>query len=71
MSFADWFWEVLSPNGLFYSLEERKEISFCQLSACHLLFDLIRLPSSLRFINDRIVLERLETEGIYFSLKGE
>ena len=29
MSFADWFWEVLSPNGLFYSLEERQEISCC------------------------------------------
>ena len=29
MSFTDWFWEVSSPNGLFYSLEERKEISCC------------------------------------------
>ena len=29
MSFTDWFWEVSSPNSLFYSLEERKEISCC------------------------------------------
>ena len=36
MSFADWFWEVLSPNGLFYSLEERKKekmLPVCLLSA--------------------------------------
>ena len=60
MSFADWFWEVLSPNGLFYSLEERKEKSCC-LCACYLLFDLKRLPRKLRFINDKIV----EDEAIY------
>ena len=60
MSFADWFWEVLSPNGLFYSLEERKEKSCC-LCACYLLFDLKRLPRRLRFINDQIV----ENEAIY------
>ena len=29
MSFTDWFWEVLSPNSLFYSLKERNEISCC------------------------------------------
>ena len=60
MSFADWFWEVLSPNGLFYSLKERKEKS-CSLCACYLLFDLKRLPRRLRFINDQIV----EEEAIY------
>ena len=54
MSFADWFWEVLSPNGLFYSLEEREEKSCC-LCACYLLFDLRRLPRRLHFINDQIV----------------
>ena len=47
MSCADWFWEVLSPNGLFYSLEERKEKSCC-LCACYQLFDLKRLPRKLR-----------------------
>ena len=60
MSFADWFWEVLSPNGLRYSLEERKEKSYCPC-ACYLLFDLKRLPRRLRFINDQIV----EEEAIY------
>ena len=38
MSFADWFWEVLSPNGLFYwfySLEERKKNhAACVLVIC-------------------------------------
>ena len=38
MSFTDsWFCEVSSPNGLFYSLEEREEKS-CGLWACYLLF---------------------------------
>ena len=60
MSLADWFGEVVSPNGLFYSLEERKEKSCC-LWACYLLFDLKRLPRKLRFINDQIV----EDEAIY------
>ena len=60
MSFTDWFWEVSSPNSLFYSLEERKEKSCCP-RACYLLFDLERLPRRLRFINDQIV----EDEAIY------
>ena len=60
MSFTDLFWEVSSPNGLFYSLEERMEKSCC-LCACYLLFDLKRLPRRLRFINDQIV----EDEAIY------
>ena len=54
MSFADWFWEVLSPNGLFYSLEERKEKSCC-LCACYLLFDLKRLPRRLRLSTTRLL----------------
>ena len=58
--FADWFCKVLSRNGLFYSLEERKEKS-CRLCACYLLFDLKRLPRRPRFINDQIV----EDEAIY------
>ena len=60
MSCADWFWEVLFPNGLFYSLGERKEKSCC-LCTSYLLFDLKRLPRKLRFINDQIV----EDEAIY------
>ena len=54
MSFADWFWEALSPNGLFYSLEERKEKSCC-LCACYLLFDLKRLPRRLRLSTTRLL----------------
>ena len=61
MSFADWFLEVLSRNGLlFYSLEERKEKSCC-LCACYLLFDLKRPPRRIRFLNDQIV----EDKAIY------
>ena len=54
MSFADRFWEVLSPNGLFYSLEERTEKSCC-LCACYLLFDLKRLPRKLRLSTTRLL----------------
>ena len=54
MSFADWFWEALSPNGLFYSLEERKEKSCC-LCACYLLFDLKRLPRRLHLSMTRLL----------------
>ena len=55
MGFTDWFWEVSSQNSLFYSLQERKEISCC-LCACYLLFDLNAYHAArLRFINDQIV----------------
>ena len=54
MSFTDWFCEVLSPNGLFYSLEERKEKSCCPC-ACYLLFDLKRLPRRLRLSTTRLL----------------
>ena len=61
MSFTDsYFWEVSSPNGSFYSLEEKEQKS-CGLCACYLQFDLKRLPLRLRFINDQII----EDEAIY------
>ena len=76
MSFTDWFSEVSSPNGLIYSLDERKEISCCQLCACYLLFDLKRLPRRLRIINDQIVEDKclvllvidvIKPQGTYFN----
>ena len=36
MSFTDWFWEVSSPSGLFYSLERENH----RPCPCYLLFDL-------------------------------
>ena len=60
MSLTEFFWEVSSPNNLFYSLEEREEKSY-GLCACYLLFDLKRLSRRLRFINDQII----EDEVIY------
>ena len=76
MSFTDWFSEVSSPNGLIYSLDERKEKSCCQLYAWYLLFDLKRLPLRLRFINDQIVegkflvllvIDVIKPPGTYFN----
>ena len=39
MSFTDWFWKVLSPNGLSVLLAEERNEKSCRLSACYLLFD--------------------------------
>ena len=68
MSFADWFWEVLSPNGLFFSLEEQKEKSCC-LCACYLLFDLKCLPRRLRFLNDEIIEDKAIYNPAIFGLR--
>ena len=69
MSFTDWFWEVSSPNSLFYSLEERKEKSCC-LCTCYLLFDLKCLPHRLRFINDQIVEDEVTHNPSRFLVWG-